>query len=274
VTDWREVRKIAPGVHVLTEAGRVHSYLVEGTQYAALIDSGTGIGNIRTQVEALTKQPVVVLNTHGHWDHIGGNHYFEQIGIHTAEADLLRKPRVTETAVQFLRSFQEEGDAAPADAGETDIEIAPVEPTFYLEQGQIIDLGGRQLQVWHTPGHSPGSVCFLDEEERQLFCGDTVYQGPPILLNLAGSDPQKMLDSYELLAEMAWDINLVLPGHGTTPTDGRLIHEAVDGLRRTLAGEAPMKKGISAHGAARIAAFDRFMFLLPPDWQPAEGEKQ
>jgi len=270
VTDWLEVRKIAPGVHVLTEARRFHAYLVEGTQHAALIDSGTGIGDIRAQVEALTDRPVVVLNSHGHWDHIGGNHRFEQIGIHAAEADRLRKPLVTQSAVEFLRSFQQEGDSAPADDGEDGIQIKPMEPTFHLEQGQVIDLGGRQLQVWHTPGHSPGSVCFLDEAERQLFCGDCMHEGP-ILLLLAGSDPQKMLESYEVLAEMAWDINLVMPGHGLTPTDGRLIHEVTDGLRRTLAGEVRMSKGISKHGAARIATFDRFMFLLPSDWQPAEG---
>ena len=264
---WLEMRKIAPGVHVLTEAETIHTYLVEGDEHAALIDSGTGLGNLRAEVETLTGLPVVVLHTHGHWDHIGGDHHFDQVGIHAAEADALRHPRITEAAVQSLRTFHREGKPEMAD----DFRIVPVEPAFHLEQGQVIDLGGRQLQVWHTPGHSPGSVCFIDEAERLLFCGDILYEGT-ILLNLPGSDPALMLKSYELLAGLAWDINLVMPGHGLTPTDGRLILEATDALRRTLAGEVAIQKGVSAHGGARIAAFQRFMFFLPSDWQPASRQ--
>jgi glyoxylase-like metal-dependent hydrolase (beta-lactamase superfamily II) len=271
VTEWLEVRKIAPGVHVLTEAGKFHAYLVEGAEHAALIDCGTGFGDIRSHVVTLTSRPVVALCTHGHWDHIGGAHRFEQVGIHQSEADALRRPRVADSAAQFLRNLQQESDGGPPAATLDDFHVEPVEPAFYLEQGQVIDLGDRQLQVWHTPGHSPGSVCLLDEAERLLFCGDILYEGA-IYLHLAGSDPARMLQSYEMLAEMAWDINLVMPGHGMTPTDGRLILEVTDGLRRTLAGERPLQKGISHLGAARIAAFDRFMFFLPSDWQPARRD--
>ena len=272
MTQWLDVRKIAPGIHVLTEAGRFHAYLVEGDDHAALIDSGTGIGDLRAQVEKLTTRPVVVLNTHGHWDHIGGDHRFDQVGIHAAEADRLRHPQVAQAAERFLRNLQQEGGATPPETRFDEFQVEPMEPTFLLEQGQVIDLGDRQLQVWHTPGHSPGSVCFIDEAERLLFCGDIMYEGA-ILLHLAGGDPALMLQSYEVLAEMAWDINLVMPGHGRTPTDGRLILEVTDGLRRTLAGEVSLQKGVSTHGAARIAAFDRFMFFLPSDWQPAGDEK-
>ena len=93
-----------------------------------------------------------------------------------------------------------------------------------------------------------------------------------IRLHLPGSDPQAMLRSLGLLCDMAWDINLVLPGHGRTPSDGRLILEVADGLRRTLAGEIPLKKGVSTFGALRIASFDRFMLFLPPDWRPTPGQ--
>jgi len=164
--------------------------------------------------------------------------------------------------------MRDEGEPCLAGLNIDDILGRPSKPTFFLEQGQVIDLGGRQLQVWHTPGHSPGSVCFLDEDERLLFCADTIMQGA-IGFHMPGSSAEQMLRSYELLAQMAWEINLVLPGHGQTPLDGRLIGELADGLRRTLAGEVRVKKGISALGAARIAAFERFMFVFPPDWRPA-----
>lgn len=268
MSDWFHVQAVAPGVHALIESGRVNTYLVEGNEYAALIDTGLGLGNIRAVAESLTRLPIVVMNTHGHWDHIGGNHWFEHIGIHPAEADMLIDPRPPATMKPFLRRLKEHVERLPDDADPDFFRVLPSRPTFYLEQGQVMDLGGRQLQVWHTPGHSPGSVCFLDENERLLFTGDTVYEGA-IYLHLPGGEVAAMERSLRVLAEMAWDINLVLPAHGLTPTDGRLILEVAEGLRRTVAGEIPLKKGLSYQGAVRVAAFERFLLFFPVDWRPA-----
>jgi glyoxylase-like metal-dependent hydrolase (beta-lactamase superfamily II) len=274
MSEWYSVRKVAPGVHLLCGAlGQENSYLVEGEEYAALIDTGRGLGNIRLPVETLTAKPIVVLNTHGHWDHIGGNFLFEQIGVHALEADALRRPAVPASVSQHLLGLREQGKPLPAEIDPAHFSVQPSEPTFHLEQGQEIDLGGRRLAVWHTPGHSPGSVCFVDEADRLLFAGDTIMEGS-LAFYMSGSAPQEMLQSFETLGQMAWELDLVLPGHGAAPTDGRLILELADGLRRTLAGDVPLKKGISARGAARIATFERFAFFFPPDWQPpAAGAK-
>lgn len=266
--DWFEVRKIAPNVHLIQEVGQVNAYLIQGSDHAALIDSGLGIGDIHSIVERLTSLPVTVLNTHGHWDHVGGNSAFEQVGIHPLEEEQLAAPHIPDQFRRYLLQLEEGGYSPPRTVEMRTFEPRPSRATFHVEQGQMLDLGGRQLMVWHTPGHSPGSVCFVDEAERLLFAGDSLYEGA-IYLHLPGSDATAMLESYSILAEMAWDINLVLPGHGTTPTDGRLILEVREGLRHTLAGEISLKKGASAFDAARIAVFDRFMFFLPPDWRPA-----
>ena len=85
------VRRIAPHVHVITELGCVHCYLVQGRDWALLVDSGLGHGNLRAVVEGLTDRPVVVVNTHGHPDHVGGNHRFDSVALHSAEVDWLER---------------------------------------------------------------------------------------------------------------------------------------------------------------------------------------
>lgn len=265
---WHHVQKLSPGVWLLGEPGQVNAYLVQGAEYAALIDTGTGIGDIRAVAESITDRPVVVLNTQGHWDHIGGNHRFEHIGVHPLEAGKLSTPQIPDSAIQHLRRLASQGAALPAGTDLEEHSLQPSQASFSLEQGMEIELGGRRLQIWHTPGHTPGAICLLDEENRLVFSGDTLLEGA-ISLHLPESSVEDMLDSLNMLAQVAWEINLVFPAHGSTPIAGRRIGEAAEALRRVVAGEAQLKKGFSIHGAVRVAAFEPFMFFLPADWQPA-----
>ncbi|MGO8949724.1 MAG: MBL fold metallo-hydrolase [Ktedonobacterales bacterium] len=164
-SNWFEYHKIAPGVYVLQDpigrlvpeygVGTVNLYLIQGTHHAALIDAGMGVGDLLAACRELTDAPIWALSTHSHWDHIGGLHTFTDRRIHAIEADRL------------LESYQVEGVGR--------IEAAPATST--LAEGEVLDLGGRALTVWHTPGHSPGHVSFVDSESGYLFCGDTCYAG-------------------------------------------------------------------------------------------------
>lgn len=94
MNEWFAVHEPEPGIFVIEEphhVERVKSHLIVGDHRAILLDSGMGIGNIRNVVESLTKLPVTVVNSHAHWDHVGGNHRFDEILIHPAEADELPK---------------------------------------------------------------------------------------------------------------------------------------------------------------------------------------
>jgi len=80
--DWFEVYKITDSIYAIYEMGQfeeVISYLILGEKRALLFDTGIGVGDIGTLVAALTDLPVSVLNSHTHYDHVGGNHYFEKI---------------------------------------------------------------------------------------------------------------------------------------------------------------------------------------------------
>ena len=77
--DWFYTRTIGPGIWLIAEPQHVYSYLIEGSDQAALIDTGLNIAPIRPVAEALTDRPLKVINTHYHFDHIGGNHEFDEI---------------------------------------------------------------------------------------------------------------------------------------------------------------------------------------------------
>ena len=119
-------------------------YLVEGEDRAVLIDAGAWMPQLDKAVAALTDKPVTVLLTHGHGDHVGGVTCFQEVWIHPADTSLLGNA----TEHGFTGEIK------------------------YLSDGQVFDLGGRQLEVLYTPGHTSGSVTFFDKEHHYGFSGD------------------------------------------------------------------------------------------------------
>ena len=115
--------------------------------------------------------------------------------------------------------------------------IAPSVPSYLLSHGEAIDLGGgRILEALHTPGHSPGGICLLDEPNRLLFTGDTVHTGV-LQAHLDESDLEQYVETAKWLYAIGWDTNLVLPGHGETPLDGGILLEVGSGFERLVDGE-------------------------------------
>ena len=146
-------------------------YLVEGTARAVLIDTGSGYRGLDETVQAITSRPVDVILTHGHRDHAGGIVQFERVYADMADRELLEmldddefrrgypvslKPKVFKElgAEEFPRTHEPE--------------LIPI------TDGDVMDLGDDELEIWETPGHTAGSVCILDHRRRLLFVGDTV----------------------------------------------------------------------------------------------------
>lgn len=258
---WFDVRKLAPGVWLIAEGAVVNSFLVEGTEWAALIDTGLGIGDVRAEVEKLTKKPIVVIHTHAHWDHVGGDHLFDAVAIHAAEADDLA--HVVCPVWVRERFAQPDAFPCPLPCGfdPSAYEVQPVQATQLLEQGTLIDLGGRQLQVLHTPGHSPGSICLLDEEHRFLFTGDTIYSGP-LYAHLDHSNLAAYQVSARMLAVLAYELDLLFPAHGSTPLDGLILREIAHGFDQVLGRQVACQTVDTPRGLACQATFDRFSILF------------
>lgn len=143
-------------------------YLVEGTDRAALVDTGSGAGSLRTYVSSLTPLPVVVLITHGHVDHAMGAPEFDTVYMNRLDNEMYRSHSDFEVRKGYLS-----GSADYAMLEESDyIPVGSCENFHDLTEGDIFDLGGISIEAFSCPGHTKGSMVLLLREERTLITGD------------------------------------------------------------------------------------------------------
>lgn len=157
-------------------------YLVEGKNKAVLIDAGTKIKDLDKIVAGITKKPIMLVATHVHPDHVGSVDYFPAVYINPG--DTINIPK-------FMPNYKGE--------------------VKYLKDGQIIDLGGRQLEVVFTPGHTPGSTTFIDKEAHYGFSGDAFGSGNLLLLTDFSTLEATCKKMSKIMAEQG--INKLYPGH-------------------------------------------------------------
>ena len=256
---WFATRELAADTWLVAEPAHVNSFLVAGRDRAVLIDSGLGIGDVRSIVDSLTPLGVLVANTHYHWDHVGGNASFSEVAIHELGEEHLRagnEMNFAEAYVGYVRDrlerFGEFRDLdrrfydflsdettprpLPADFDPAAWKVAPCVPSRLLRDGDVLDLGGRSLRVVHTPGHTPDSVCYVDAERGMLFGGDT-YNTGAIYGQQPDSDLEAFAASTARVAPMAADIRAVYMAHFTRYAEhGSFLREVADGFAAIVAG--------------------------------------
>ena len=171
--NWFTVEQIDRETYGISEYRHweeTHCYLLLGTDRGLLIDTGLGIGNLYAEVVRLTDKPLSAVATHIHGDHIGGHRVFPDLYAHRAELEWLngRFPLPLEAVKRMVADRCDLPEAFDLDS----YTIFQGTPSRVLEDGDQIDLGGRVLEVLHTPGHSPGQMCIRDShdtEHRQQF---------------------------------------------------------------------------------------------------------
>ncbi len=254
---WFEVYQILPGVFTIREPGhweRVISYLVVGSQRALLFDTGTGIGDIRAVVSELTDLEIVVVNSHSHPDHIGGNYQFETIyGLDNATAARNAKGRSVADSQRFVleQAFSRQ---PPATFSRDTYRIRPYEITHPIQDGARLDLGERTLEVWVTPGHAPDALCLVDSEHRFVLTGDTFYLGRLFVASEAGSLEQ-YASSAARLATLADAVDRVLPAHSATLLKPIFLERLNEAFRQVVSGKARAQEVKDGRQEYR---FDRF----------------
>ncbi len=191
---------------------QTNCYIAHDEGEAALIDPGTHTEQERQAVLSYLKehelQVAELLLTHAHIDHIFGCAYF---------AEHFGKPfKLHKTEVPFIERSQEQakGFGFP-------LEQPPL-PDEFLEEGQTIRVGSSEWKLLHTPGHSPGSISFFDDETRFVISGDVLFSGSIGRTEglPATSLPQLMQSIFDKLLPLGDDVT-VYPGHGPETTIGR-----------------------------------------------------
>ncbi len=192
---------------VIVGALETNCYLIHcpETLHCAIVDPGAEAKKIFRLITEKGLTPVVLLNTHGHIDHIGANKDVKErfnipLYIHDSDKSML------ENVQQSELSFFLDAKDSPS-------------PDKYLEEGDTLKIGKSSLKVIHTPGHSPGSVSFLGD--GFLISGDTLFYGGVGRTDLPGGSWTELVKSIKTKILTLPDEMIVLPGHGPSTTVGQ-----------------------------------------------------
>ena len=257
---WFEVYKPARDVYAIYEphqAEEVISYLIVGKRRALLFDTGMGISDIRKVAAELTTLPIIVLNSHTHDDHVGGNWQFHT--IYGVDTDFTRNnARGSREDAQAEITPDQICGALPQSFDAKAYVTRPWKITAYTHDRDRFDLGGRTLEVIATPGHTPDAISLIDRANGLLFTGDTYYPAPIWLFR-----PETDLDAYAAsirrLAALEPQIKLVLGAHNIPVASPSVLPQLVaafDEVRARKVRPAPASAGKVLYNV------DGFSFLM------------
>jgi glyoxylase-like metal-dependent hydrolase (beta-lactamase superfamily II) len=235
---WFEVYKPTPGVFAIYEphqAEEVISYLIVGEKHAMLFDTGMGMSDIKKVTAELTSLPIIVLNSHTHDDHVGDNWEFETIFAMNTDFTRKNAQGSREDAQAEVTPDQICG-TLPRGFDPRTYVTRPWKITHYTHDGDHFDLGGRNLEVIATPGHTPDAISLIDRGNGLLFTGDTYYPAPIWLFR-----PETDLDAYAAsirrLAALSPQIKLVLGAHNIPVASPAILSRLVTAFDVVRAGK-------------------------------------
>lgn len=242
-----EVTEIAPRTWCLSEFRLVNAFLIEGEERAALVDTGCGIGDLAREVRELTDKPLIILLTHTHFDHDGGIYEFPGVTVYVnpLDGERIAEDRVsmvkymgTEDYNEMRRGYiRSRGPIRCPDLDQAELlKLVPDHPTndgyswLPVRDGNEIDLGGRVLKAIHTPGHTDGSTCFLDAENRILFSGDCANIS--IILTRQPGNDMKLVKICNSTMTKLWkqeaSFDRLAVGHDAVTLDKQIVRDYRD----------------------------------------------
>lgn len=254
---WFTHKEIDPGIWIINDNQQDNIYLVEGEELALVIDTGLGYQNLKLYIETITDKPLVVVNTHGHPDHAGGNHVFEQIHIHKDELDALKYYTSESVMIDTFERFVKQ--AMPSHL--LDKHKTPP-PLITIDDGFQFDLGNRVVEVIHIPGHSPGSIALYDRKSKNMFTGDMANEHIWLQVKYVTS-VKDFLASIRKLQSYKISVNRLLPGHGEPLSPNHLDTLEAAAEKLMFGGcaislySSPLGEEISCHHEGAILVYKK-----------------
>lgn len=169
------VEKIDEDLYVITETNSVHCYLILGSEKAVLFDIGYGYEDVQYLVKEITDLPLMLILSHGDPDHGLGCAHFDDVWLHELDYGKLIGNDTLEmkkNALSYRLKKMPELTGVINEEAYYQAHIHHHTTPHFLKDKEIIDLGGKTLEVIHTPGHSYGHIMLLDKEKKRLFSGD------------------------------------------------------------------------------------------------------
>ena len=191
-------------------AYETNSYVLRQSETATdclVIDTGLDIGGLADFLEEQQLNPVAIVLTHGHADHIGGlvalrSRFAEmKVYMHTLDAEMLTDPRANLSAM-------------------TGVPLRTAPQDFSLQDQSVIDLAGMELLVLHTPGHTPGGICLYSKQDGIAFVGDTLFAESVGRTDFPGGSTSQLIASIKNKLFTLPNETKVYPGHGPATTIG------------------------------------------------------
>jgi glyoxylase-like metal-dependent hydrolase (beta-lactamase superfamily II) len=257
---WFEVYKVAPNSIAIYEPHQSEetiSYLILGKDKALLLDTGMGISDIRKVTSELTPLPIIVVNSHTHDDHVGGNWQFPTVYSMDTEFSRANAKGSTADAQAEIAPGEICGDLPKGFDAKT-YSTKPWTIARYIHDGDTIDLGGRTLEILSTPGHTPDAICVFDRANGLLFTGDTYYPAAIWLYR-----PETDLAAYALsiarLAALSHQVKTVLGQHNVPVARPSVLPNLVNAFAALQAGKGACKP---AGAGKRLCQVHDFSFLL------------
>ena len=195
----------------------IQMYLLLGSERAMLVDTGFGMSDLPELVKELTDLPLIVVNTHGHYDHAAGTPQFGKAYTHEAEHALIKA------------------------SVKGEYELYPV------KEGDKFDIGGRVFEAVEIPGHRPGAIALLERSERLIVTGDNVVT-TPVVMYMDDADVRVLLESEKKLASMRDAFDTIYPGHGGAPISPAQIDCMIDCIEKYLEGGIKGEPAVGPEG--------------------------
>ena len=216
--------QINPHVYLMDDNHEATGYIVIGNEKALVIDTMMGYEDVHAVVKSVTDLPVLVVNTHGHCDHIYGNVYFDRAYLHPADLPIAKEHM---KFPEFVEECNKRGLKMP--------------PFEAIRGGDVIDLGGLHLEVIELPGHTPGGILLLLKEDRILFTGDSINHHLWMQLE-ESSSMTELVNNLEKVMYLTDKADVILHGHARGTDDISLMNKMLQGAKEIAEGKTENDK--------------------------------